>query len=120
MAAGASRSTFYLHFKGKSDVVHELIAIVKPEAERIFARFDEANHISWEGLRGIIAEFVGFYTRHRMTLRAIEDAIAVDREVGAVYLPTISRFAEGLAKHIDRERDQEHDDAKLNATLLIV
>ena len=34
--------------------------------------------------------------------------------------PTISRSAEGLAKHVDRERGEGHDDAKLRATLLLV
>lgn len=119
-AAGASRSTFYLHFKGKIDIIHELVAIVEPEAEEIFARFDDVEQVSWEGLRDTIVTFVDFYTRHRKAMRAIEDAIAVDREAEALYQPTISRFAEGLAKHMDRERDEEREDAKLRATLLIV
>lgn len=119
-AAGASRSTFYLHFKGKVNIVHELIAIMEPEAGEIFAWFDDADHVSWEGLRDTIPEFVGFYTRHKKVMRAIEDAIAVDREVKAVYQPTTSCFAEGLARHLGRGRDEEKDDARLRATMLIV
>lgn len=119
-AVGASRSTFYLHFGGKIGIVHELVAIVEPEAEEIFARFDDMDHVSWESLYATIAEFVEFYTRHRMAMRAIEDAIAIDREVEATYQPTIARFAEGLVKHIDHGRDEEHGDARLRATLLIV
>lgn len=119
-AAGASRSTFYLHFKGKIDIVHELIAVVEPEAAAIFARLADLESLSWENLRHTIAEFVEFYTRHRKAMRAIEDAIAVDREAEAVYQPTISRFAEGLAKHIAPEGDGDQEDARLRATLLIV
>lgn len=119
-AAGASRSTFYLHFKGKIDIVHELIAVVVPEAEAIFARLADLESPSWEDLRDTIAEFVNFYARHGRAMRAIEDAIAVDREAEAVYQPTISRFAQGLAKHMDYEGDEEHEDARLRATLLIV
>lgn len=119
-AAGTSRSTFYLHFTGKIGIVHELIARVEPEAEEIFARFHEIDAVSWEGMYGIISEFVEFYTRHRKAMRAIEDAIAVDREVEAVYQPTISRFAEGLAKHLGRGGNGKGDNAQLRATLLIV
>ena len=119
-AAGASRSTFYLHFRSKIDVVHELIAVVEPEAEAIFARLADLESPSWEDLRDTIAEFVEFYARHSKAMRAIEDAIATDREVEAVYQPTISRLAEGLAKHMDPEANEEHEDARLRATLLIV
>lgn len=115
-AAGASRSTFYLHFNSKIAIVHELIAIVAPEAEEIFARLDALESVSRESLHATITEFVEFYTRHGRAMRAIEDAIAVDREVEAVYQPTISRFAEGLAKHIGHG----NSDAQLRATLLIV
>ncbi len=119
-AAGASRSTFYLHFNGKIAIVHELIAIVTPEAEEIFARLDALESVSRESLHDTITEFVEFYTRHGRAMRAIEDAIAVDREVEAVYQPTISRFAEGLAKHLRRGSDEQGDNAQLRATLLIV
>lgn len=119
-AAGASRSTFYLHFKGKIDVIHELIAVVAPEADAIFARLADLESPSWEDIRDTIAEFVEFYARHRKAMRAIEDAIAVDREAEAVYQPTISRFAEGLARHMAPEGDQGREDARLRATLLIV
>ncbi len=119
-AAGASRSTFYLHFKGKIDVVHELIAVVEPEAEAIFARLADLESPSWENFRHTIVEFVEFYTRHRKAMRAIEDAIAVDREAEAVYQPTISRFAEGLTKHMVLGGHANKEDARLRATLLIV
>ncbi|MDP9457021.1 MAG: hypothetical protein M3Q60_14875 [Actinomycetota bacterium] len=53
-------------------------------------------------------------------MRAIEDAIAVDREVEAVCQPTVSRFTEGPARHLGRGRDEEKDDAQLRATLIII
>ncbi len=70
--------------------------------------------------RHAIAEFVAFYTRHKKATSAIKDAIAVDRGVEAVCQPTISRFAEGLARHLGRGRDEEKDDAQLRTTLMIV
>lgn len=70
--------------------------------------------------RHTIAEFAHFCTQHKKAMRVIEDAIAVDREVEAVCQPTGSRFAEGLARHLGRGRDEEKDDAQLRATLLIV
>ncbi len=100
--------------------MHELIAVVEPEAEAIFARLDNLESPSWEDLRDTIAEIVDFYTRHKKAMRAIEDAIAVNREVEAVYQPTISRFAEGLARHFGRGRDAMEDDARLRATVLLV
>lgn len=119
-AAGASRSTFYLHFGGKVDIVHELVAMVEPEAQEIFARLGEMEKVSRESLYETIAEFVDFYGRHRMAMRAIEDAIAIDREVEAVYQPGISRLAEGLAKHLGSGQGEDRDNAQLRATLLIV
>jgi hypothetical protein len=70
--------------------------------------------------RHAIAEFADFCTRHKKAMRAIEDAIAVDREVETVCQPTVSRFTEGLAGHLGRGRDEEKDDAQLRATLIIV
>ncbi len=67
-----------------------------------------------------IAELVDFYLRHKNAMRAIEDAIAVDREVEAVCQPTVSRFTEGPARHLGRGRDEEKDDAQLRATLIII
>lgn len=119
-AAGASRSTFYLHFNSKVDIVHELLAIVEPEAIKIFARLGEMESVSRESLYGTIAEFVDFYARHRMAMRAIEDAIAIDHDVEAVYQPAVQRLAEGLARHLGSGQEGKHNDAQLRATLLIV
>lgn len=119
-AAGSSRSTFYLHFSGKVEVVHELVAMVEPDATEIFARLGEMESVSWESLYATIAEFVDFYARHSMYMRAIEDAIAIDREVEALYQPGVSRLAEGLARHLGPGRDDEQDNAQLRATLLVV
>lgn len=119
-AAGASRSTFYLHFNSKVDIVHELVATVEPEALDIFSRLGEMEAVSRENVYGTIAEFVDFYSQHRMAMRAIEDAIAIDRDVEAVYQPAVQRLAEGLASHLGAGQDDKRDDTQLRATLLIV
>ncbi|MDP9438660.1 MAG: TetR/AcrR family transcriptional regulator [Actinomycetota bacterium] len=61
-AAGVRRSTFYLHFKGKIDILHELIAVVEPEAVAIFAPLADSEFPSWRDLRDTFAGFVKFYT----------------------------------------------------------
>lgn len=119
-AAGTSRSTFYLHFNSKVDIVHELMADVEPEAVEIFARLGKMENVSRESLYATIAEFVDFYIQHRTAMRTIEDAIAIDRGVEAVYQPGVSRLAEGLARHLGSGPDGERDYARLRASLLIV
>lgn len=81
-AAGATRATFYLHFSGKADVMHELLATVGGETVDIHERLTEAVAA---GTREAIAAWLDsafdFWERLGSLLRAQEEAAALHPEV---------------------------------------
>ena len=96
--AGASRATFYLHFKSKADLIRELVETV-PDRDR--------EHI-WDGLsrlrdpdpdtvRAWLDEVIALYDAQRLYFLAVEQAVAVEPELTEDYYRQVDRYLDQAA-----------------------
>jgi AcrR family transcriptional regulator len=98
-----SRSSFYVYFRDRHDL---LLRVVEQIGDELFAMADRwlsgggdpADDV-WQALTGV----VDVYATHGSVMRAIADASAVDREVETVYHALIQRFIDATAAHIREE-----------------
>jgi AcrR family transcriptional regulator len=112
-AAGASRATFYLHFKSKADVIRELIASMT-DREQIWESLGKLDRPTREQVEAWLREVVALYDAHRPYFLAIEQAVAVEPELTEGYYRQVDRYLDiaAAALHEDAE------DARLHAMLL--
>jgi AcrR family transcriptional regulator len=103
--AGVARSTFYVHFRDKGELVTRV-------AERMLEQLTAAAEAWWvpEADRGELLaatrRLVGVYSRHRAVLAALAETAAYDAELRAVQEALVDRHARPRAELIeDGKRD---------------
>ncbi len=103
--AGVARSTFYVHFRDKGDLVIRV-------AGRMLDQLSEAAEAWWvpgadrEALLGATRSLVGVYARHREVFAALTETAAYDAELRAVQEAMVDAHAEPLARLIDAGRER--------------
>ena len=98
--AGVARSTFYVHFRDKGELVTRL-------AERMLEQLSAAAAAWWvpdadrDELRAATRRLVGIYSRHRAVLAALAETAAYDAELRAVQEGLVDEHARPLAELIE-------------------
>lgn len=98
-----SRSSFYVYFRDRHDL---LLRVVEQIGDELFAMADRwlsGTGDPDEDVRHALDGIVQVYAAHGPVMRAIADASAVDRAVEEVYFGLISRFVHATARHLDEE-----------------
>ena len=87
--AGASRATFYLHFKSKADLIRELVETVPDrDREHIWAGLSRLRDPDPETVRAWLDEVIALYDAQRLYFLAVEQAVAGGARVDRGLLPT--------------------------------
>ena len=103
--AGVARSTFYVHFRDKGDLVTRVAA-------RMLDQLSEAADAWWapgadrDELLAATRRLVGVYARHRAVFAALTETAAYDGELRAVQEGMVDAHAEPLARLIDAGRER--------------
>jgi AcrR family transcriptional regulator len=98
-AAGRSRTTFYLYFRDKRELLMRLTEAVAATL------YDEADRW-WSGddgrrdLRTALADVLGTYREHADLLRAVVEASAYDEEVAEFWRALVGRFADATERRL--------------------
>jgi len=98
--AGVARSTFYVHFRDKGELVIRV-------AERMLAQLSDAAEAWWAPgsdrgeLLAATRRLVDVYARHRGVMVALSETAVYDPELRAVQEAMIDRRAEPLARLIE-------------------
>lgn len=97
-AAGASRGTFYLYFKTKSDLVKEMLNNLDQES---WAALEELPELSPNGdnravIQVWIERLIDVYESHAVTIQCLYDAEAVDPSLRAVLTSMVRLFSEKI------------------------
>ena len=104
-AAGVSRSTFYVHFRDKTDL---LVRLADRAAAELFAtadRFWTENHSGGpEQLGAVILAMVRVYRRHEPVLRAVIEVAGYDAAVAAFWRERMDRYADFMRERIEVDR----------------
>jgi len=87
-AAGTTRTTFYDHFAGKSDLIHVVQEQeIAPTLIRLCERLDAHEPITRQVLRGWLDEYARAWARIRVYFDAYSEASRTDAAVGDTILP---------------------------------
>jgi AcrR family transcriptional regulator len=98
--AGVARSTFYVHFRDKGELVTRV-------AERMLEQLSDAAGAWWvpgasrEQLLAATRRLVGVYARHRAVLAALAETAAYDAELRRVQEGLVDRHARPLVDLIE-------------------
>ena len=112
--AGASRATFYLHFKSKADLIRELVETM-PDRQHVWDGLSAMRDPSPEQVRAWLEDVVAMYDTHRLYFLAVEQAVSVEAELTEGYYRQVDHYLDGRrASHEDTE------DARLHLMLLWV
>jgi AcrR family transcriptional regulator len=80
--AGVSRSTFYVHFQDKGDLVRRLTSRVLGELREVSGRWwDSAEHAVPADLHAAVVAIVGVYRRHGALFTAVVETATYDSDV---------------------------------------
>ena len=117
--ANASRATFYLHFKGKADVVLVMAERLGRRWRELYLELTSTGRLSREQLRAWLDAMVDNYENNRTGLDALSQAIAVEPEVAEVNLVNNRESLEVMADSIVRWQGGDREDARIRAALLL-
>jgi AcrR family transcriptional regulator len=118
--ANASRATFYLHFKSKADVVLVMTETLGRRWRELYLELTSGGRLSrkvlYEWLDGVVEN----YQTNRVSLQAIDHAVAIEPVVAEVDLATRQESIAVMAESIERWYGGDSDDARVRAALLLV
>ncbi len=98
--AGVARSTFYVHFRDKGELVTRV-------ASRMLDQLSAAAEAWWvpganrHELLVATRELIGVYSRHRSVMTALTETAAYDGELRVLHQAMVDRHAEPLAALIE-------------------
>ncbi|MBZ9645431.1 TetR/AcrR family transcriptional regulator [Streptomyces sp. PSKA30] len=123
-AAGISRSTFYLYFRDKVDVLLRLSGSLKEESYKIAASWTPTGSDGGvEGLARTYGLILRHYREHAALLAAINEVAAYDSQVHEVWSADQHRFIDNLVRVLKTEqragRTPADIDPELAAELIV-
>lgn len=119
-AAGASRATFYLHFKSKLDIVRELLAPLRAESEKLYRELDSLDEPSWDELYRWMDRAVDYWHRNHAAISAVNEAVAVESEIASDFMTAVQDSAAAMTNHLARWSGTEQETARLRSSMFIL
>ncbi len=96
-----SRSTFYVYFDDKGDLLGAMAEdVTRDLAEAGSAWFELSTDATKADLRAALSELFATYRRHQTLLGAITESAAFDQRVRERHLALVDRAVRGLEGHI--------------------
>lgn len=112
--AGIARSTFYMHFQDKAELVRRLMKRVTRDLMEAAGSWLEATNVADRRLlRGALARIAEVYDRHRAIMVAIVETSAYDQDVAAMFHETMVHLSAELRGAIARAQRQGLSDPRL-------
>jgi AcrR family transcriptional regulator len=119
-AANVSRSTFYLHFHSKLDLVIALRDSLAPEQQQLYAAADNLVGASRVEVRRWLEQWLDFYRRHKVLLEVVIQALAVEPDLAREYFDLMNGRIRGMTGYVSHYDGEEREAAQLRIALLIV
>ena len=104
-SAGASRATFYLHFKSKRELAAALLEAGRPDGERRFRELglllEENGPLLRKQLYGWLAERLDASAREPGASRALLQAATLEPELEALLMSMSETLVDSLVRYLD-------------------
>jgi AcrR family transcriptional regulator len=109
VTAGASRATFYLHFKSKADLIRELVEMM-PDRQHIWDELSQLRDPSPQAVRAWLEQVIDMYDSQRLYFLAVEQAVAVEADLTEGYYRQVDQYLDQAAGvfHEDVEEARLH------------
>lgn len=99
--AGVARSTFYVHFADKTDLLIRMAGTTKQEVFELVERWAEGEREGGAaGLETTIVAVIALYRAHAPLLTAVAEVAAYDPAVRAAWRGQVDRFARETARRL--------------------
>lgn len=115
--SGGGRATFYEYFSGKTDVAAQLFEACLPGAREYYTRLAEAPELSVGYIRGEMEKGLGFWSRNRVIMEALNAAMTDAPDVAERHYQWNVEAVEALTRNWEGPRLAE---GQLRATLLVL
>jgi AcrR family transcriptional regulator len=121
-AAGTNRTTFYLHFAGKNDLVRAIFAETKARGLKLYERLDEIltrpPAEARSGLREWLAGTLSAWHEHAAIRASLVEASAVDPEIARVRINLSTALIDSLQNAHWRKLGEEGATTRSRALML--
>ncbi|PZG16342.1 TetR/AcrR family transcriptional regulator [Nonomuraea aridisoli] len=98
--AKVARSSFYVHFRDKSELLLLLATSLKQKSFDIVSRWQSEREADWEGLARAYEDVLTLYRENAAVLRAINEAATYDPAVRAAWNAQLGRFHRTVADRL--------------------
>jgi AcrR family transcriptional regulator len=119
-ATGASRATFYLHFRSKLEIAREFERVaenLEPLWQRLHAMATEG--VTEDAIALWLEEAFAFYTEHRLELQTVNEAVAVEPELREDVVQKVEHAIDAVAPLIAQAHPGDEEDARVRAAMLV-
>jgi AcrR family transcriptional regulator len=100
--AGIARSTFYLHFRDKGELVQGLMRRVMTEMlDAMNVWLSRPQRASRDDLHAAVSGVVSAYQKHRAVMMAVVETAAYDPEVARIFNDTINHMAQQMRHAVE-------------------
>jgi AcrR family transcriptional regulator len=117
--ANASRATFYLHFRSKSDLVLVMAQTLGRRWRDLYRELTSGERLSRKELYEWLDAMAGHYRTNRATVAALAQAAAVEPEVAAVRLGNQRESIAVIAESLRRWYGGDEEESRIRAALLL-
>ena len=120
-AAGASRATFYLHFKSKAEIVKALLAEqLLPDSNEIYEQLHALENPTRVEARVLVADLLRYWDIHRGAIDILIQAHSAEPgEIAPGWGKALLGTSAVLASYLTNVRQVDADVAHVRAVLLI-
>jgi AcrR family transcriptional regulator len=116
-AVGISRSTFYVYFEDKGDLLRAWFTGVRAELAQAVTGWWQINGDSTrDDLHAVLTHIVSVYHPHMRLMATLFDAAVYDQSVRTLTTEMMDANVRSLARHIRAGQSQRFIDPSLNAT----
>lgn len=120
-AAGSSRANLYLYFNSKSQLIRARMAEIETEVTELYAVLDRMPEHTPAAMREWLGTARGMWLRYATEFEAINQAMAIDREVLDEWLGLVRRISSAHASlHGHGATEDERADREAHLATLMM
>ncbi|HUN33488.1 MAG TPA: helix-turn-helix domain-containing protein [Trebonia sp.] len=112
--AGVARSTFYVHFRDKTDLLMRLATTMTATSFDIASAWEPADGV--RGLADAFLRVLGVYREHAAVLRAVTEVSTYDEAVRTLWSERLAQFTDRTVAVLLDEQDADRTPASVDRT----
>ena len=113
-AAGVARSTFYAHFRDKTELLIRLATTTVDLSFGIASAWEPTDGV--DGLAATFVEVVKVYREHTAVLQAVAEVATYDAAVREFWRQVLGRFTERVIEVLHQEREAGRTPSDVDVT----